>query len=355
MNKSVYEVLDKIERIGYQAYLVGGYPRDCYLGKETNDFDICTNAKPEHLKSLFSDILEENYGSLKIKYKDVLVEITTFRLEQDYIPPRAPVITYTNSLEQDLQRRDFIINTLCMDKEENYIDVLGAREDLGNRIIKLVGDASKKMKEDPLRILRAIRFATVLDFKIDENLKEAIIENKNSISTLSYYRKKEELDKIFLSSNCYLGIELLKEYGLDKILECDFSKIVIVPNLEAMWAQIKCSSYYPFTKMERKRIDIIRYFLSKGRIEDIDLYYYDLDLMLIVATILGKDLKIIKERHESLSIKSRKDINVDISFLHDISKKDINSTFSLLEEQIISKRLKNDSKSIETYLKEYFK
>lgn len=355
MNKNVYEVLDKIERTGYQAYLVGGYPRDCYLGKETNDFDICTNAKPEHVKSLFSDILEENYGSLKIKYKDVLLEITTFRLEQDYIPPRAPVITYTDSLEKDLQRRDFIINTLCMDKEEKYIDILGARENLDNRIIKVVGNASKKMKEDPLRILRAVRFATVLDFKIDDNLKEAIIENKKSILTLSYYRKKEELDKIFLSPNCYLGIELLKEYGLDNFLECDFSKIIVIPNLEAMWAQIKCSSQYPFTRIERKRIAIIRYFLSKGAIEDIDLYYYDLDLMLVVATILGIDLKNIKEKYESLPIKSRKDINVEVSFLQEISKKDINSIFLLLEEQIISQRLKNDSKSIETYLKEYFK
>lgn len=354
MREEVYEILKLIEDRNYQAYLVGGYPRDSYLGKKTNDFDICTNATPEELKQIFSHILEENYGSLKIKYKDILFEITTFRVEYDYTSVRSPKITYAKTLEEDLIRRDFTINTLCIDKNGTYIDKLGAKEDIKNRIIRCVGNPYQKMKEDPLRILRAIRFATTLDFEIEMELQKSILENRNLVANLSYYRKREELDKILESGNCNVGISLLQKFGLDNILECNFSSLIPVSNLETMWAQFTYSPNYPFTKKEKKNIEMTKKFLSKGVIEDIDLYYYGEIYFVFLAQVLGEDYESLKTRYQNLPIHSSKEIKVSNDTIQSITKEPISSVILRLEKEIVNGNLKNDTNTIILFLKEYF-
>ncbi len=340
----IVEVLDILEKKGYQAYLVGGYPRDYYLGKKTDDFDICTNAIPENLKMIFQDIIEENYGSLKVKYKDIIFEITTFRIETDYVSVRTPVITYAKSLKEDLVRRDFIMNTLCINSKGDYIDILQARKDLDNKVIQSVGDPFKKMGEDPLRILRAIRFATILNFKIEDTLSNAIYKNKDLVFGLSYYRKREELDKILLHENCQYGLSLIRKYELDEVLECNFDNLVFVPCLEAMWAQITYSSSYPFTKKEKKNIEKIKHFLSKKEINNLDLYYYGVEFFFYISKILGKDFKQLEERYHSLVIHSIKDIAVDVSLIN-------NKYVPLLENAIINHEIENNVEGINSFLK----
>ena len=105
MIKEVVEVLDMIERDGYEAYLVGGFPRDYYMGEISSDYDICTNAHPEIIKNIFDCILQENYGSVEVRYKEIIFEITTFRIESGYSAVRSPNISYSECLEEDLQRR----------------------------------------------------------------------------------------------------------------------------------------------------------------------------------------------------------------------------------------------------------
>lgn len=252
MNYDVKDILIILNKNGYEAYIVGGFVRDYLLNINSNDYDICTSAKEENLKKIFN-IIECNYGSCKINYNDKIYEITTFRRDINYLNNRKPEkIEYVDTLYEDLQRRDFTINTICMDKDNNIIDLLHGKKEIKNRIIKVVGDTDKKISEDALRILRAVRFATTLNFNLDDDLYIAIKKYGYLVKNLSFYRKRQELDKIFTSSNIDYGIQLLKELGLDKYLEIslDFKKT----DLLGIWAQIN-NMNYPFTKNERKIIN----------------------------------------------------------------------------------------------------
>ncbi len=210
------EILKILTKNGYEAYIIGGYPRDLYLSKNSTDIDICTNATPKNLLKIFP-----NCNSNNIKYGNIIVDniqITTYRKEE-YNESRYPIVTYVKTLKEDIERRDFTINTLCIDYLGNYVDLLGAINDLNSKIIRVVGNCDRKMKEDPLRILRAIRFATILDFKLDNNLIVIIRKYGCLIRNLSYQKKKTELFKILSSDNKKIGISLLLEYNLDKYLE----------------------------------------------------------------------------------------------------------------------------------------
>lgn len=213
------DLLNKISDLGYDAYIVGGYPRDLYLNKVNPDIDICTNAKYDDLKECFS-ITKGNFGSMRLKYKDFEFEITTFRKELEYDKNRFPkTIEFVDKLTEDLKRRDFIINTLCIDKFGEYIDILGAKHDINNKIIRCVGDADYKISQDILRSLRAIRFATILNFKLDNELKISIKKYGYLLNNLSDKRKEEELNKILNSDNKEYGLSLIKELELEQFLK----------------------------------------------------------------------------------------------------------------------------------------
>ena len=252
MNDDLKYILSILNENGYEAYLVGGYVRDYLLNIKSLDFDICTSAKEGDLKELF-DVLDSNYGSCKINYNNNIYEITSFRKDLNYLNNRKPEkIEYVDNLYDDLQRRDFTINTICMDKDGNIIDLLGGRKDIDDKIIKVVGNTDLKIKEDSLRILRAIRFATVLNFTLDDELYSAIKKYGYLVKNLSFYRKRQELDKIFLSDNIEYGIKLLKDLKIDKFLEIslDFKKTSLI----GIWAQID-NMNYPFTREEMKLIN----------------------------------------------------------------------------------------------------
>ena len=196
MYNSAIKVLKMLEEHGFKAYIVGGFVRDLIINRKSSDIDICTNAKPKEIKEIFKNVIlkKEQYGSVTLVINQVTFEITTFR--------------------KDLKRRDFTMNTICMDSNGNIIDMLNAKADLENKIIKTVGPARVKLSEDSLRILRAIRFSTILDFDLDKDLIKYIVKYKKLLRKLSYYRKKEELDKIFSSPNKKKGINLFIELDL---------------------------------------------------------------------------------------------------------------------------------------------
>jgi len=218
------EILKEINKNNYEAYIIGGYPRDLYLGIDNLDIDICTNATKEQLQEIFKDyeIINRGFGSVILKYKDNQFEITTFRKEYEYEKNRFPKkIEFVNTLEEDLQRRDFVINTLCIDANGDYIDILNAKEDLDNKIIRCVGNSDNKIEQDILRSLRAIRFATILNFKLDDSLKESIKKYSYLITNLSNKRIQEEMDKILNSDNKEYGLLLIKELEIDKYIKFD--------------------------------------------------------------------------------------------------------------------------------------
>lgn len=216
MYEIALNILNKLENNGFKSYIVGGYPRDKYMNRESFDIDICTSAKVEDIEKLFDNVDKtySKYGNVIINIENYKFEVTTFRSDI-YLKNRNDVIiNFVDTLEEDLKRRDFIINTLCIDKNGNYVDIMNSRKDIDNKIIRLVGDTIK-LKEDPLRILRAIRFASVLNFTLDKELEEGIIKYGYLIKELSNNKKKIELDKIL---NSEYGISLIKKFNLDSYL-----------------------------------------------------------------------------------------------------------------------------------------
>lgn len=200
MYNKTLELLKKINYLGYEAYIVGGYPRDKYLNIENPDIDICTNMLPITIKENFNVTKDNGYGSLII---DNQFEITTYR-KDIYIDSRFPKIEFVKFLEEDLKRRDFTINTLCIDFNGNYVDKLNAISDLNNKIIRTINDADISFKEDPLRIIRAIRFKIDLDFNLSNDVMESIKENKNLLKTVSQKRIEKEINKIKNMDKIYI-------------------------------------------------------------------------------------------------------------------------------------------------------
>ena len=190
--------LKEIDTLGYVGYIIGGYPRDKYLGIKSEDIDICTNMTPAQLKNHFNVVESfDKYGSVRICYNNFILEVTTFRKDGIYIDHRRPEkVEFVDTLEEDLRRRDFIINTLCIDKDGNYVDLLNARDDIDNKIIRVVGNLEKKLSEDPLRMIRALRFSIMLDFTLDKDLEKYIKTHTKDLITISTFRKKLEVEKV---------------------------------------------------------------------------------------------------------------------------------------------------------------
>lgn len=214
MYEKALDILNQISSLGYEAYIIGGYPRDKYLGITNYDIDICTNIPIKILKKKFNVVTQNlKFNSIVIN-DEYNFDITNFRKDY-YENNRYPKVKLVNTLIEDLERRDFIINTLCIDKDGNYVDLLNAREDLDNRIIKTIGLANKSLKEDPLRILRAIRFSLILNFKIDSNLEKAIYENKHLLNDLSDSLIEKEINKMLEKSDYESVKEIINKYDLE--------------------------------------------------------------------------------------------------------------------------------------------
>jgi len=314
MYKKAIEVLKKFSDNGYVAYIVGGYPRDYLLGIKTTDIDICTNAKPKEIIKIFDTeaVSDISYGSVRIIYKNALFDVTTFRKDIKYENNRKPVkIKYVSDLKTDLLRRDFTINTICIDLDGNIIDLLDGKKDLDDKIIKTVGNPRYKIKEDVLRILRAIRFASILGFNIDEKTKFYIEKNGFLLRNLSSSRKKAELNKIFSSKNKEIGRSLILEFKLDKYLGIDnLSEIVLCDDIIGIWSQLKLSIDYPFSKLEKESINNIRKMLTM-EIDEYSIYKYGLYVSTVVGNIKGVSYKKINDIYSNLVIYSKKDIEIN--------------------------------------------
>lgn len=358
MYNTALEILKKLEDKGFKAYIIGGYVRDKYLKINSNDIDICTSAKPMDIKNIFgiNNIRNNKYGSLGLFLNNKHYEITTFRKEIEYKNNRVPSkLTYIDSLEEDLKRRDFTINTICIDKDENIIDLLNARIDLDNKLIKMVGDPFIKIEQDSLRILRAIRFATKLNFKIEGKLFKAIKKYSYLLKDLSYYRKKQELDKIFASPNNKYGISLIKKTHIDKYLDVDFSNLVYTDDILGIWSQIKPVNY-SFTKHEQRIINEINELKSKD-LNEYNIYSYGLYISCIVADIKGIKRKVIIEKYNNLPIHKKEDIKIkvtDICNILDIEPIKSKDILNDLERLILNKELDNNYNDIKNYLQKHY-
>ncbi len=361
MEKIIYDVLNKLEENSYESYIVGGYVRDNLLGIQSLDIDICTNAKPKEVLELFNcdSVKLYDYGNVSFEDGDYTFEITTFRKDIKYKGNRKPEkIVYIDSFEEDLKRRDFTINAICMDKDGNIIDLHDGRKDLKRKIIRTIGNPDEKLKEDALRILRAIRFATLFKFKLDPELKNAIIDNKDLLKILSYERKKEELNKIFCSKNKKYGVKLLSTLGLLEPLELkDINNVFYTNDLIGIWAMITDSDY-AFTKREKELINKIKDLQKEDINNPLIQYKYGGYVLSVVSDLKRLNTKKIISKYEKLPIKDKNEINISAEEICEVLNKKPDSFLKdILEDievQILTGKVKNEKEVIKKYIKDNY-
>lgn len=233
ISKNAEKALDMLHSNGYEAYVVGGCVRDMIMGNSPSDFDITTSALPTETKEVFAKerTIETGlkHGTLTVVLDKENIEITTYRIDGEYTDNRHPEkVNFTRSLKEDLSRRDFTMNALAYNHKNGIIDCFGGTEDIKNGVIRAIGEPKKRFLEDALRILRAIRFSSVLGFEIEEETKKAMLECKHLLKNISAERIATEINKFVLGKNVKKAIlenyeilgcvcpELLKMYKFDQ-------------------------------------------------------------------------------------------------------------------------------------------
>lgn len=353
MDKIIKKVMNSIEREGFECFIVGGYVRDLLLGISSYDVDICTNALPKDVHRIFSISNQNNYGGSNLKIGKYNIDITTYREEFKYIGRKPTEIKYINDLKNDLKRRDFTINAICMDSKGKVIDLVGGVKDLNDHVLRMIGDPNEKMCDDPLRILRTIRFASVLDFNIDEKLLEALEKNYKLVSVLSKERVKQEYSKILMHKNFKKGLELSKKIGINEVLGIKYNDVVYSSDLLGMWSQVEIDNM-PFTKEEKSNIIKISEVLKYGVIDNFVLYKYGLYISLTAGMILNYSPKEINKLYRKLPITDKKDIAISASEIVKLLSIQFGNKISIiyndLEINILNGKIKNNNGEIRKYL-----
>jgi len=237
--KEVQSIIKEFQDAGYEAHIVGGCVRDILRNAEPEDWDVATNANPEEIQKIFPKSFYSNKfftvtvqtGSQNPRLKEI--EITTYRLEAKYTDKRHPdEIKFAKTIKEDLARRDFTVNAMAMclrsnlKQEIEIVDPFGGQKDLENKIIRAVGSPEERFSEDALRMMRAVRFAATLGFKIEKKTAEAIKKNSHWLKMVSKERIRDEFLKIIMAPHPSSGIELLRQMGLLKF---------VIPELEEGW------------------------------------------------------------------------------------------------------------------------
>ena len=220
-------ILGKMRSAGFEAYAVGGCVRDALLGKEPNDWDITTSAKPEETKRIFPKTIDTGiqHGTVTVMKNHVGYEITTYRIDGTYADGRHPdSVEFTSDLKEDLRRRDFTINAMAYSEETGIVDEFGGMDDLKNHVIRCVGNAMERFTEDALRILRAVRFSAQLGFEIEEETWNALSVIAPNLKNVSAERIQVELTKTLLSAHPE-NLLMVKETGMESYISKTFARV----------------------------------------------------------------------------------------------------------------------------------
>ena len=399
--EKVKYIINKIYENNYEAYIVGGCVRDVLLGLEPNDYDITTSATPKVILDIFKDFkcIKTGivHGTVSVIIDGDIYEITTYRIEGEYKDHRRPdVVDFTNKLEEDLKRRDFTINAMAYNEKVGLVDLFKGREDL-NKIIKTVGNPYDRFNEDGLRMIRAIRFSSKLDFTIEKETLLAIYDNAKIIKNISLERITDEFSKIILSKNPENLINLFKtklleylnmskeddERKLDKLyynlkllnkVEKDLLKRLVLLDYLIYELDIKCESFYEkltYSKKIKKDCNMILSSLKDIYIKNLD--KFSIKIMLnkmgknlfeeyldIAKIIYGNDKNIknivdiykeIEDNKECYTIKNLKINGNDILSLGYKNKEVGQMLNEILYEVIKNPKLNNKDQIIEKYTK----
>lgn len=364
--KEVINILDKLINAGYEAYVVGGYVRDSLLNIDSYDIDITTSATVEEIKELFNVIDNgSKYLSYTIVSNNYKYEITTYRKDISYIDHRHPISEKALTLEEDLVRRDFTINALVLDKNNNIIDRYNGIYDIENKIIRTIGDPYKRFDEDALRILRAIYLKSKLQFEFEENTLNALCDKAHLVEFLSGVRKKQELYKmvkynkdnsyieLFIKSGIINYYETLKEGLLylfnNNIILNDFDLVLgICYKLSG-----KIEKKYEFDEKQKNIFKSIREVNIFDKYSLLDVSYEMINIINNINKYLSLDyIEDIEAYYNSLAIKSEKDLMITSEdLLKIIDKREISIVKEKLLRAILNNKVNNNYNDLINYIK----
>ncbi|WP_438318492.1 CCA tRNA nucleotidyltransferase [Sporosarcina sp. FA9] len=335
-----YGVLCRLEKAGHEAVFVGGAVRDYLLNREATDIDIATSAEPEEVKKVFPHTFDVGieHGTVLVVLKGEQVEVTTFRTDGKYTDHRRPdAVKFVKSLTEDLMRRDFTINALAMTKDGKLLDPFNGRLDMEKNLIRAAGDPVERFKEDALRMMRAIRFSSTLNFSIEEKTFQAIMGGRAQLSHVSIERLKIEFDKLFMGINPMKAFNYIEKSSLHLYLPLypkdNTALIEILPfkNPEEGWAYFAIAGgfsttnivkAYKLSNQERKYISSVQevYVRRVSNVFTIEDYYlFDIDVLKMAERIYNSFYKdeiaisdeAIEMNKSLLRIHSIADVSVD--------------------------------------------
>lgn len=375
-----YNIAKILEDKGYKAYLVGGCVRDYILGRKINDVDITTDATPDQIQEVYKDYKQidfgKKFGTIKILYDDEEFEITTFRIEDDYKDNRHPSnVEFSKNINDDLKRRDFTINAMTLRNKKIY-DPFNGKADIDKKIIRAVGNPEERIKEDALRMLRAVRFSIQLGFDIEEELKIAIRNNKDRLDDIARERIHDELNKMLIVDP-YRTITILKDVELlDKVFPFPvmrFNELKLAPkDLYTIYGILFITNN---ENLVEKVLEALKYSHSdilniesivKSYKEDLPKYnirkaVLDIGLentkrVIDIHYILNEDEKVKKTFEEILKDdipKERKDIAInghDLKRLGFNQGEELGYMLKIIEKEILKEKIKNNKEEIEKFV-----
>lgn len=370
-------VIEKLKRNEYEAYFVGGCVRDHLLGLPINDIDITTSATPYQVLNLFrSEPTGAKYGTVTITDERVNIEVTTFRTEEGYADFRRPDnVEFTVDVLEDLKRRDFTINGLIMDEKNKVYDYVDGLKDLKAKVIRAIGNADERFKEDALRLLRAIYFQAKLGFEIEEETLKKIKENAHLITHLPNERILSEILKVLKSKHQVKAFKSLKETNLHKYIT-GFEKGIeyITNNIDYhLYNDAFFSLVFSLNKsvpkewrfsnlLLNKYEKVVKLVVDETVIDDFVLYEYGLEIPVLanrVLYMLNKQTprkNEIEKMFQELTIKSITDLNIRGSDILKLTDKKQGAWLKKLLDELIylvlAKKLKNNHQDLINYCKE---
>ena len=383
-----FPVLKQLEQAGYEAYFVGGSIRDLILNRPIHDIDIATSAYPEEVKRLFPKTIDTGikHGTVTVLNDGASYEITTFRTESGYQDFRRPDhVTFVQNLAEDLKRRDFTINALAMNRAGEVIDLFNGLGDLQKHLIKAVGDPMKRFHEDALRMMRAVRFMSQLNFDLESQTKEAVSDLHQLLSKISVERIRDEFVKMGTGTNSRAAFKIFLQTKLSESVP-DFAgksdllaiypKLKFNPSLEtSLWSiiiillKISDNQIARFMRdwknsnaMTEKVRKIVALFdlISEKSPSDLELFNAGKDILLNtidVAHILGQPVnsEALVDRYTALPIKSMSELAIDGQFLIANGIKPgpkLGQILNQIKLKVIAGELDNSEDEIQEYLQQ---
>ena len=372
-----FEVIALLQQAGFEAYVVGGAVRDTLLGKTVHDVDVTTSALPQEVQQLFATTIAVGieHGTVIVVQQDTPIEVTTFRIDGEYIDHRRPEqVHFVRDLKQDLARRDFTINAMAMDNNQAIIDYFNGQQDLQAGVLRAVGNAQERFAEDALRMLRAVRFVAQLGFTVAPATKEAMRHHAPALRFIAIERIKQELDKMLVGKNVTAAITLMQDTTLTASLPgvwhaqkwFGFQPTTVIEGWAYMMhynrAQPNIMQRYRLTNKEKRAVtSMLEAFdaLVERGLTRLDYYRYD-EATLLGATRIARHFASVKMTDEdvihykqALPIQNRQALAISGDDLqHWLNKKPgpwLKQALDKIEAAVIYEEVQNDKQQIRSW------